>query len=233
MNSPASPITEEQGLPVVQVGHIPLQAVPRRWLVEGLWGASAVGMVGGAPKCCKSFLGLDLAVSVASGTPCLGVYSVAEPGPALVYLAEDALTAVRDRVAGLAAHRGLDLRQLPLHVITAPTLRLDQATDRARLLETVRSLRPRLLLLDPLVRLHRIDENNATEVAQLLAGLRDLQRRFDVAIVLVHHTRKNTPASAQCARRPAPRRSSSFRRRYRRARAWRRRGRRPRRWRRT
>ena len=43
----------------------------RRWLIEGLWADQAVGIVGGEPKCCKSFLALDIAVAVASGVPCL------------------------------------------------------------------------------------------------------------------------------------------------------------------
>ena len=48
----------------------------------------------------------------------------------------------------------------------------------------------RLLVLDPFVRLHRIDENISGEVAPLLAYLRELQRRYHVAVVLVHHARK-------------------------------------------
>ncbi|MEO6777029.1 MAG: hypothetical protein ABI467_29130, partial [Kofleriaceae bacterium] len=40
------------------------------------------------------------------------------------------------------------------------------------LTETIDKLRPRLLILDPFVRLHRIDENLAGEVAPLLAYLR-------------------------------------------------------------
>ena len=72
-----------------------------------------------------------------------------EPGPALVYLAEDALPVVRERVAGMARHRGLDLAGVDVHVITAPVLRLDREPDRTRLLEAARRLRPRLLLLDP------------------------------------------------------------------------------------
>ena len=76
-------------------------------------------------------------------------------------------------------------------MITAPTLRLDRDPHRGQLLETAKRLRPRLLLLDPLVRLHGIDENHATEVAGLLAYFRLLQRRLDLSVVLVHHTRKN------------------------------------------
>ena len=98
---------------------------------------------------------------------------------------------VRQRLEGMARHRGLDLGPLEIHAITAPVLRLDRGPDRARLRETTRRLRPWLLLLDPLVRLHGIDENHAGEVAELLAYLRSLQRQLDLSVVLVHHTRKN------------------------------------------
>jgi hypothetical protein len=179
------------GLPVVRVAQIASQEGGQRWLVEQLWGDSSVGVIGGAPKCSKTWLGLDLALSVATGTACLGRYAVPRPGPVLAYLAEDALPVVRERVAGMARHRGLDLAAVELHVITAQTLRLDREPHRSRLFETARRLRPRLLLLDPLVRLHGIDENHAGEVASLLAYFRALQRELDLSVALVHHTRKN------------------------------------------
>jgi len=180
-----------QPLPVVRVGEIPREDNAQRWLVEQLWGDSSVGVIGGAPKCSKTWLGLDMALSVATGTACLGRYAIPKAGPVLVYLAEDALPVVRERVAGMARHRGLDLAGVEIHVITAPTLRLDRDPHRTRLLETAKQLRPRLLLLDPLVRLHGIDENHASEVAGLLAYFRSLQRQLDLSVVLVHHTRKN------------------------------------------
>jgi hypothetical protein len=181
----------DQPLPVVRVGQIPSEDNAPRWLVEQLWGASSIGVIGGAPKCSKTWLGLDLALSVATGTACLGKYAVPEAGPVLIYLAEDALPVVRERVEGMARHRGLDLDAVPIHVITAPVLRLDRDPHRRRLFETAKRLRPRLLLLDPLVRLHGIDENHAGEVAGLLAYFRSLQRELDLSVVLVHHTRKN------------------------------------------
>jgi hypothetical protein len=190
------PMSAEQLLPVVRVGEIAEDELAERWLVEQLWCARSVGVIGGAPKSAKTWLGLDMALSVATGTPCLGKYAVPEPGPVLIYLAEDALPVVRQRVDGMARHRGLDLARLEIHVITAPVLRLDRGPDRMRLLETTRRLRPRLLLLDPLVRLHGIDENNACEVAALLAYFRSLQRQFDVSVLLVHHTRKNAAGGA-------------------------------------
>jgi hypothetical protein len=180
-----------QPLPVVRVGEITREEDIHRWLIEPLWGASAVGVIGGAPKCAKTWLALDMALSVATGTPCLNQYTVPEPGPVLVYLAEDALPIVRERVEGMVRCRQLEIGGVPIHVITTPVLRLDRGPHRRQLLETVRHLRPRLLILDPLVRLHGIDENNAEEVAALLAYFRSLQRELDVSVVLEHHTRKN------------------------------------------
>jgi hypothetical protein len=190
------PMSADAALPVVRVGEIKSGESARRWLVEELWGASSVGVIGGAPKCAKTWLGLDMALSVATGTACLGKYAVPEPGRVLIYLAEDALPVVRERIAGMARHRGFDLGQVPIEVITAPVLRLDRDPDRRRLRETIKRLRPRLLLLDPLVRLHGIDENNAGEVAELLAYFRSLQRQFDISVLLVHHTRKNAGGGA-------------------------------------
>jgi hypothetical protein len=161
-----------------------------RWLVEGLWSERAVGIVGGEPKCFKSFLALDMAVSVASGRPFLRRFSVHRPGPVLVFAAEDPLHVVRARLLGIACAAGVVFEQLDVHVITAPRLRLDQQEDRGRLRETVALLRPRLLVLDPFVRLHRIDENVAADVAPLLESLRALERSFELAVVLVHHARK-------------------------------------------
>jgi hypothetical protein len=178
-------------LPVVRIAEIPRENHAPRWLVEQLWGASSVGVIGGAPKCSKTWLGLDMALSVATGTACLGKYAVPQAGPVLVYLAEDALGTVRQRVEGMARHRRLALEQVEIHVITAPTLRLDRDPYRRQLLQTAKRIRPRLLLLDPLVRLHGIDENNASEVAGLLAYFRSLQRELNLSVILVHHTRKN------------------------------------------
>jgi RecA-family ATPase len=176
-----------------------LESLPaeRRWLIEGLWGHQAVGIVGGEPKCCKSFLALDIALAVASGTPCLRSYPVAHTGPVVLFAAEDALHIVRQRFEGIARAAGVSFATLDIHVITVPTLRIDLKDDRRRLTDTVAILRPRLLVLDPFVRLHRVDENAAADVAPLLAYLRELQRHFHTAVVLVHHARKSSRGSSE------------------------------------
>lgn len=178
-------------LPVCRVADLGDAEQDHRWLVEPLWSRSAVGFIGGMPKLGKTWLGLDLALSVASGTACLGAFEVKEPGKTLVYLAEDDTTVVRQRLGGMCRQRELALHDVPLFVITSPSLRLDLERDRQRLACTVAELKPKVLLLDPLVRLHRRDENHAGDVAELLGFLREVQRKHDLAVVVVHHLRKN------------------------------------------
>jgi RecA-family ATPase len=177
-------------LPVEPAWRLAEHAEESRWLVTGLWGEQAVGIVGGEPKCCKSFLALDLAVAVAAGIPCLRRFSVPRAGRVLLFAAEDALHIVRRRLEGICAAAGMALADLDIQVITAPSVRLDLDADRRSLAETVASLKPRLLILDPFVRLHRIDENASGEVAPLLAFLREMQRRHGVAVLVVHHAKK-------------------------------------------
>jgi len=165
-----------------------------RWLIESLWGREAVGVIGGSPKTMKSWLGLDFAVSVASGTPALDRFRVEAPGTALIYLAEDGLPQVRGRLDAICRHRGIPLDTLDVAVITESTVRLDSHRDQLRLRSTVAHFRPRLLVLDPLVRLHSLDENSSQDISRLLGYLRDLERSFDLALILVHHTSKKAHA---------------------------------------
>ena len=117
-------------LPVEPAWKLAGRPPENRWLVTGLWSSEAVGIVGGEPKCCKSFLGLDLAVAVASGTPALRRFPVASPGRVLLYAAEDALHIVRVRLEGICAAADCRLQDLDIQVITAPSLHLDLPADR-------------------------------------------------------------------------------------------------------
>jgi hypothetical protein len=182
---------EGETLPVVRAADLVDANETQRWLVSSLWGRAAVGILGGAPKCCKSWLALDLAVSVASRTPALGRFAIEDPGSVMLYMAEDAAAVVKARLDGLCHHRGLRLKGLPIDVITTPSLRIDRGADQERLARTVWRATPRLLVLDPFVRLHRVDENDAGQVSAVLGYLRSLQRDFDVAVLVVHHARKN------------------------------------------
>jgi hypothetical protein len=182
-------------LPVVQAAALEPAPLDRNWLIENLWLSETVGFLGAPPKHFKTWLALEMAVCVATGSPCLGAFAVPEPGPVLLYAAEDSAATIRQRLQSLTAHHQVDFERLPLWVITADTLRLDRPDDSSRLEATVAQYQPRLMILDPLIRLHQQDENASGPMAALLGFFRSLQRKSRTAIALTHHSRKG-PAPA-------------------------------------
>ncbi len=184
MNTP-EPAAPYRTLPAAELGD---PTAPLRWLLADLFLVGAAGILGGAPKTGKSFFALELAVAVASGTPAAGRFAVGAPGPVLLLAAEDPPAVVVQRLAALATAREHALATLPVDVIVESGWRLPDGLDR--LAATVVHRQARLLILDPLIRVHRADENSAAEMAVVLDGLRTLARATDCAVLLVHHTRK-------------------------------------------
>jgi hypothetical protein len=177
----------------MHAGELVDRTAPLSWVVEGLFLEAGAGILGGAPKSCKSFLALDLCVAIASGTPCAGSFRVLSPGPVVVLCAEDPHAVISARLSALARSRGRALAELPVEVIVEPVVRLPEGLERLE--ATLAPFKPRLLVLDPLIRLHRADENSASEMSIILDGLRKLARSSKTAILLVHHSRKAAAAN--------------------------------------
>ena len=171
---------------------------------RGLWAERAFGIVGGEPKCCKSFLALDLAVAVASGTPACGRFAVPTPGPVLLFAAEDALSHVRERLDGSPAP------VVPLSTPRPPRDHRPQRPPRSRSRSAAtaahrraacpasraRSLRPPAP--------HRRERGQRGRPAARLPARPRAQA--PTSVLLVHHARKaaGTPAPARpCAAPPS------------------------------
>jgi len=181
--------------PVRRIHDVEARSTEQRWLVHELFASAAVGLLGGPPKAFKTWVAAELALAVATGTPAFGRFAVPVPGPVLFFGAEDPPPDLRTRFDGIARARRLDLAKVPLLLLDVAQLRLDDAAHLDRLHKTVALHAPRLLVLDPFVRLVAgLDENSARDVSAVLGALRTLQRERDVSILLVHHMRKSPAA---------------------------------------
>jgi hypothetical protein len=181
---------------VVRACDIPDANPEQAWLVDDIWREAGVGIVGGPPKGLKTWLVADLAVSVASGGTFLERHGVRWAGPVLCYFAEDSLSDIKARLTSLCRGRQIALQALDIHLIGASRLHLDAPFDFAWLEGQVRALRPRLLVLDPFVRIFRGNEDDAGHVAAVLGLLRKLQRDYGMAVALVHHARKGATTTS-------------------------------------
>ncbi len=185
---------------VRRVASVRPRPADQKWLIEDLWLASGVGILAGAPKLGKTYLAAEIAVAVAAGDQVLGRRACSS-GPVLFYGAEDDLPNLRERFEGLASIRGLNLDTLAVDLLDVPSIRLEREDDLLRLRATVERHQPRLLVLDPFIRLARIDENSAADVSGILSSLRAIQRDYSVAVLIIHHTRKSPAAHPNLALR--------------------------------
>ena len=181
---------------VVRAHDVPDADPEQAWLVNTIWREGGVGIVGGPPKGLKTWLVADLTVAVASGTLFLGRHEVGRAGPVLCYFAEDSLSDIKARLISLCTRRQLSLQALDIHLINEPRLHLDSPFDFQLLESQVRTLRPRLLVLDPFVRIFKGNEDDAGNVAAVLGLLRKLQRDYGMAVALVHHARKGATTTS-------------------------------------
>jgi hypothetical protein len=195
MSSESSKPKAITALPIKKLSEISLEPESKRWLIRPLWMASAVGIVGGEPKTFKTWLTGEISHAVATGQPAFGLFDVEAQGSVLVFHHEDGQQQMRSRFESIATAHGTRIEDIPICFLDVPALHLDDSTQVEALRMTVSELKPRLIVLDPFVRLVRgLDENSASDVARVLGELRQIQRDFDVAVLLVHHMRKSRTA---------------------------------------
>lgn len=186
-----------------------------RWMIEGIWTDGAHGIIGGEPKTLKTTLALAMGIAVASGKPFLGTFEVHSPGPVLMVQEENSPQNIQDTMHRIAASYGLISKEeiifspspegsigstvasvnfphdIPFHLWNNQGFNFTQDEYREGLVEWIEVLRPRMLILDPMVEMFgntNLDHNH--EVRPFLTWLRKLRFKYNMAIVLVHHMRK-------------------------------------------
>lgn len=137
----------------------------------------------------KSLLLAEIALCVASGLPVMDGYAVKRAGAAVGFFAEDPKSETSRRVHRLARGKGIVVPPA-LHLIDVTGFAIDKPDQQTALTNTLRGV-PDLVLvwLDPMVRLHSINDNHAHELGPIHTFLRRLSRSLPgVVFILAHHT---------------------------------------------
>jgi len=163
-----------------------LRKLPRpEWLVEGVLPEKGVVFLFGAPAEGKSFVALDLAMSVALGAEWLGRET---KRGAVVYVAPEGFWGLPARCDAWETDRKRVVSE-NLFVQTEAIL-LNEDTSVARFIESVKATSPRLIIIDTFARSFDGDENSAKEVSQAIRGLDKMVATLGALVVVVHHTVK-------------------------------------------
>ena len=144
----------------------------------------------GKPKLGKTWLLLDLALSVVTGEPALGRFAIPRPGPVLLVVEESGRAAMHRRLSMIARGRAITPDRLGgLHVAANRRVRLDDYDWQERLRETAQAQPWRMIAFDPFARVKgHTDENVQREVGVVLDFLRELRDLSQAVTGYVHHT---------------------------------------------
>lgn len=191
------------------------------WLVEGVLTEGATGFIAGEPKTWKSWVGYDLALSVATGADFMGYFPVRNPGPVLYIQEEDPPPVLKTRGAKIWSGKTIDKFELSseggifwlpptqeasfdpdinAYVQQGVTISddawqmwIDETLEEG--MKTLAGLdeKYRLIVLDTLMMTAGdVDENRAQEMTtKIFRPLKVLARKHNVALIVVHHLNKS------------------------------------------
>lgn len=192
---------------------------PPRWLVKGVLTEGAVGFIAGQPKMFKSWVALDLAISVASGSPFLGTFNILNPGPVLYIQEEDSAPLIKQRFDKIMTSKTMTKIESDGAggILWGPPTEFDHSLDIDGYIgnsfilsdegwlewldETLtakvngKGNGYRLIIFDPLMMMAGdIEDNRAQEMtSKIFRPMKVLARKYGVALQVVNHMKKGDP----------------------------------------
>jgi hypothetical protein len=159
--------------------------------VDGLIETETLGLIFGDPGCGKSFLAVDLALSVATGNDFHG--NSTKQG-SVFFIAGEGHNGLARRFAAWSEAHGISLKGVPMFKSERAAQFLDatsaKAVNDAVAQLTVKHGVPALIIIDTLARnFGPGDENNTKEMSEFVVAIDDMKARFpSCCVLIVHHS---------------------------------------------
>lgn len=161
------------------------------FLIDGLIETDTLGMIFGDPGCGKSFVAVDLALCVASGTP---FHDRSVKQGSVFFIAGEGHNGLARRFHAWSKDRGVTLAGVPMFKSERAAQFLDGASAAA-VAQAVDQMadqfgQPSLIIVDTVARnFGPGDENSTHDMGNFIAAIDDLKARYPgAAVLLVHHS---------------------------------------------
>lgn len=174
------------------------------WLVQDWLPDKSITFLISPPESYKTWILLDLAVSVATGTPFLGSFNVNQTGPTMIIQQEDSHSGLTDRLALIVEQKlGMtaDLEQdewqvpsmpdIPIYVHPSRMLRFDNKKVIEELEKQIEVLKPKVIMIDPLYSTTASTDNYMSDLANQMMVLKTWRDKYGCSFVIAHHSKKN------------------------------------------
>lgn len=186
---------------------------PPVWLIKDIWTRGSCGFIAGEPKTWKSWMALDMALSLATGSDFLGTFPIVQPGPVLYIQEEDPAPRLKDRFEKMWSSKaswrviledGVPVSVPPEEISKDPDVGVHVKSGlilsdevwmewlRDTISEGFRGSQYQAVFLDPLMyMIGDVDENRAAQMMlKIFRPLKVIASEFDIAVIVVHHLKK-------------------------------------------
>lgn len=175
--------SQENMLPINTISSLlSYEFPPTRWVVEGILPAEGLTIMSAAPGSFKTWVMLEIALSVANNRRLFDKYETFKTG-VLVVDEESGPRLLQERLKKLGAEKDLSIYYISR---SGRKVTQDYIND---LLATCVEKQIGLVMFDSLVRLHTGDENTSKDMSQLFDLFKQLTDN-GLAILIAHHNRK-------------------------------------------
>lgn len=184
----------EEAVPRIAFGNVSdLLAKPEpklEWLIENMWVDQSRGLIAGNPGVGKTWLALDMLLSVATGSLCLGRYP-AKQAPVLLMEEEASPHNLARRIHCMARARGLKDADLPTFFhATRQYAKLPR--DSKEICGFIIQEGIKFVVFDSLRRFHNAEENSSSEMQPVLDAFGVINSFGGASVALIHHLSKSS-----------------------------------------
>lgn len=189
-NDPKKPKLTFQNLRDVR--HDVRNREPRKWIVEGLIAETQYGVLSKVDKGQKTWDAMDLAVSIVTGTPWLGIFPVLVTGPVVVFAGEGDDDEYIARFDAVCASKGVAPNETAENVticFRVPTLSNEQVMDEVQ--AHLDEHEPTMVILDPLyLAVGGASGSDLYAMGEVLSKLQYAVQAVKAALVVLTHHKK-------------------------------------------
>ena len=175
------------------------KVIIRDYIVEDMLVANEPMIIGGASKSLKTSIALEMALSIATGTPFLETFGVKRRKPVMFISGESGMHTIQENLRMMADRKNLGGQDLRWLHIGFKLPKLDDLGNVEDIIQEMQAQGMDLLFIDPLYRSLRVGDS-ASNVYAMGAQLELIAEKIQAAgisVVLLHHFRKQGKSFAE------------------------------------
>ncbi len=166
------------------------------WLIDGLIETNTFAVCFGSPAAGKTFLVLDMALSIATGNK-FHDHDVKQG--AVFYIAGEGHNGFARRAAAWSKDRQTSLKGVPFFKSSRAII-MTEDSGVTELIDTIDAMvqehgEPQLIVIDTLARsMGAADENSTKDMGAMIRAVDDVRDAYDCTVLAVHHTGHSSAA---------------------------------------